>query len=73
MQKKTGPNLQWSKDLLDGLRYMSDAWDDHCGFGVTGSIRGRAVGWPGFPVPLNHSCGVPIAIELGHISCMHVK
>ena len=30
---ETGPNLQWSKDPLDELRFMSDVRDDHCGFG----------------------------------------
>ena len=62
MWAKTGPDLQWSKDPPDGLRHMPDIRDDHCGSGHH-RIRCRAACQWGLPIPLNHPCGVPIAVE----------
>ena len=62
MWARTGPDLQQSKDPPDRLRHMPDIRDDHCGSGHH-QIRCRAVRQRGLPIPLNHPCGRPIAVE----------
>ena len=68
MWAKTSPDLQRCEDPPNRLGYMSDIRDDHRGFGRHW-IRCGAVCQRGLPVPLNHPCGVSIAVEgLGDVS-----
>ena len=62
MWAKTGPDLQRSKNPPDRLRHMPDIWDDHRGSGHH-RIRCRAACQRGLPIPVNHPCGIPIAVE----------
>ena len=72
MWAKTGPDLQWSKDPPDRLRHMPDIRDDHRGSGHH-RIRCRAACRWGLPIPLNHPCGVPIAVEgLGDVPLLSI-
>ena len=72
MWVKTGPDLQWSKDPLDRLRHMWNIRDDHRGSGHHW-IRCSAVCWWGLPIPLNHPCGIPIAVEgLGDVPLLSI-
>ena len=72
MWAKTSPDLQRCEDPSDRLEYMLDIRDDHRGF-ERHWIRCRAACQQGLAVPLNHPCGVSIAVEgLGGVPLLSI-